>query len=407
MKTLRKVLETITEKLLMASGYITSITIILMVVFLFREGAGLFNTPDIEEGYVLAVNRENPVQKLSPQQVMQGFDGDIASWGTLGWGGGDSIRLFRLDDITAYATPEELGEKLENVPQCLSRIVASHKNIIAYLPKQLIAEDFAGRILDEGKITPASFLGGKLWYPTAQPAPQFGVLPLILGTLWVSIAAILIALPFGLAVAIYMAELAGHRLRNLLKPVIELLAGIPSVVYGFFGMIVLVPAVQAMVKSPFFKTVLHVKSGKGMSLFTAAVLLGIMILPTIITVSKTSLDAVPDSYYEGSLALGATHERSVFFASLPAAKSGILAAIILGVGRAIGETMAVILVAGNQTVIPKSITSGIRTLTSNIVMEMGYAGGLHREALIATGVVLFVFILIINLCFSALKRRKD
>lgn len=232
MKTLRKVLETITEKLLMASGYITSITIILMVVFLFREGAGLFNTPDIEEGYVLAVNRENPVQKLSPQQVMQVFDGDIASWGSLGWGGGDSIRLFRLDDITAYATPEELGEKLENVPQCLSRIVASHKNIIAYLPKQLIAEDFAGRILDEGKITPASFLGGKLWYPTAQPAPQFGVLPLILGTLWVSIAAILIALPFGLAVAIYMAELAGHRLRNLLKPVIELLAGIPSVVYG-------------------------------------------------------------------------------------------------------------------------------------------------------------------------------
>ena len=250
MKTLRKVLETITEKLLMASGYITSITIILMVVFLFREGAGLFNTPDIEEGYVLAVNRENPVQKLSPQQVMQVFDGDIASWGTLGWGGGDSIRLFRLDDITAYATPEELGEKLENVPQCLSRIVASHKNIIAYLPKQLIAEDFAGRILDEGKITPASFLGGKLWYPTAQPAPQFGVLPLILGTLWVSIAAILIALPFGLAVAIYMAELAGHRLRNLLKPVIELLAGIPSVVYGFFGLVVIVPLVQRTFSLP-------------------------------------------------------------------------------------------------------------------------------------------------------------
>ena len=274
MKTLRKVLETITEKLLMASGYITSITIILMVVFLFREGAGLFNTPDIEEGYVLAVNRENPVQKLSPQQVMQVFDGDIASWGSLGWGGGDSIRLFRLDDITAYATPEELGEKLENVPQCLSRIVASHKNIIAYLPKQLIAEDFAGRILDEGKITPASFLGGKLWYPTAQPAPQFGVLPLILGTLWVSIAAILIALPFGLAVAIYMAELAGHRLRNLLKPVIELLAGIPSVVYGFFGLVVIVPLVQRTFSLPVGETGL-----------AGAVILAIMALPTIITVA--------------------------------------------------------------------------------------------------------------------------
>ena len=190
-------------------------------------------------------------------------------------------------------------------------------------------------------------------------------------------------------------------------PAVQLLAGIPSVVYGFFGMIVLVPAVQAMVKSPFFKTVLHVKSGKGMSLFTAAVLLGIMILPTIITVSKTSLDAVPDSYYEGSLALGATHERSVFSAVFPAARSGILAGIILGVGRAIGETMAVVMIAGNQPILPKSLLSGVRTLTANIVLEMGYATDLHREALIACGVVLFVFILIINLCFSAVKRKAD
>ena len=163
----------------------------------------------------------------------------------------------------------------------------------------------------------------------------------------------------------------------------------------------------AMVKSPFFKTVLHVKSGKGMSLFTAAVLLGIMILPTIITVSKASLDAVPDSYYEGSLALGATHERSVFYAVLPAAKSGVLSAVILGIGRAIGETMAVVMVAGNQTWMPKGLFQGLRTMTSNIVIEMGYAADLHREALIATGVVLFVFILLINLCFSLVKGGKD
>ena len=183
----------------------------------------------------------------------------------------------------------------------------------------------------------------------------------------------------------------------------QLLAGIPSVVYGFFGMVVMVPAVQAMVKSDFFKDVLGVKSGKGMSLFTAALLLGIMILPTIITVSKASLDAVPDSYYEGSLALGATHERSVFFAVLPAAKSGVLSAVILGIGRAIGETMAVVMVAGNQTWMPKGLFQGLRTMTSNIVIEMGYAADLHREALIATGVVLFVFILLINLCFSIVK----
>ena len=165
--------------------------------------------------------------------------------------------------------------------------------------------------------------------------------------------------------------------------------------------------VQAMVKSDFFKTVLHVKGGKGMSLFTASVLLGIMILPTIITVSKTSLDAVPESYYEGSLALGATHERSVFYAVLPAAKSGVLSAVILGIGRAIGETMAVVMVAGNQTWMPKGLFQGLRTMTSNIVIEMGYSTDLHREALIATGVVLFVFILLINLCFSVLKGDKD
>ena len=204
-----------------------------------------------------------------------------------------------------------------------------------------------------------------------------------------------------------MSKFASPRINKVMLPAVQLLAGIPSVVYGFFGMIVLVPAVQTMVKSPFFKTVLHVKSGKGMSLFTAAVLLGIMILPTIITVSKASLDAVPDSYYEGSLALGATHERSVFYAVLPAAKSGVLSAVILGIGRAIGETMAVVMVAGNQTWMPKGLFQGLRTMTSNIVIEMGYAADLHREALIATGVVLFVFILLINLCFSLVKGGKD
>ena len=397
MKTLRKVLETITEKLLMASGYITSITIILMVVFLFREGAGLFNTPDIEEGYVLAVNRENPVQKLSPQQVMQVFDGDIASWGTLGWGGGDSIRLFRLDDITAYATPEELGEKLENVPQCLSRIVASHKNIIAYLPKQLIAEDFAGRILDEGKITPASFLGGKLWYPTAQPAPQFGVLPLILGTLWVSIAAILIALPFGLAVAIYMAELAGHRLRNLLKPVIELLAGIPSVVYGFFGLVVIVPLVQRTFSLPVGETGL-----------AGAVILAIMALPTIITVAEDAIRNTPRAMKESSLALGATHRQTIRKVVIPYSISGITAAVVLGIGRALGETMAVLMVTGNAAVMPHTLLEPLRTIPATIAAELGEApaGGAHYEALFLLGCILFLLTLVISISVEMINAKR-
>ena len=178
----------------------------------------------------------------------------------------------------------------------------------------------------------------------------------------------------------------------MLHPAIGLLAGIPSVVYGFFGLVVLVPFVREQF------------GGRGLSVLTASVLLGIMILPTIVSVSESAIRAAPESCYEGALALGATHERSVFFALLPAAKSGIFAAVVLGVGRALGETMAVMMVAGNQPVIPEKLTSGVRTLTTNIVLEMGYSTDLHRQALIATAVVLFVFILIINLCFSLLKR---
>ena len=196
------------------------------------------------------------------------------------------------------------------------------------------------------------FLLGTTWKPGNN---LYGILPMILGSIYVTAGAIIVGVPIGLLTAIYMSRFASPRINKVLLPAVQLLAGIPSVVYGFFGMIVMVPAVQAMVKSDFFKTVLHVKSGKGMSLFTASLLLGIMILPTIITVSKTSLDAVPQSYYEGSLALGATHERSVFCAVLPAAKSGVMSAVILGVGRAIGETMAVVMVAGNQTWMPKGL----------------------------------------------------
>ena len=250
------------------------------------------------------------------------------------------------------------------------------------------------------KIGPLNFLLGTTWKPGND---IYGILPMILGSIYVTAGAIIVGVPIGLLTAVYMSKFASPAVNKVMLPAVQLLAGIPSVVYGFFGMVVMVPAVQAMVKSDFFKDVLGVKSGKGMSLFTAALLLGIMILPTIITVSKASLDAVPESYYEGSLALGATHERSVFFAVLPAAKSGVLSAVILGIGRAIGETMAVVMVAGNQTWMPQGLFKGLRTMTSNIVIEMGYASGLHREALIATGVVLFVFILLINLCFSIVK----
>ena len=206
--------------------------------------------------------------------------------------------------------------------------------------------------------------------------------------------------PIGLLTAIFMARFCPKIYLQIYEACSDLLAGIPSVVYGFFGMVVLVPFVRN-----FFGQTLGF-GGNGSSMFTASVMLGIMILPTIISVGESSIRAVPNSYYEGSLALGATHERSVFCTIVPAAKSGIMAGIILGIGRAIGETMAVIMIAGNQPRMPKGIFEGVRTLTSNIVMEMGYATDLHREALIATAVVLFVFILIINLLFSLVKRRS-
>lgn len=236
------------------------------------------------------------------------------------------------------------------------------------------------------------FLFGKVWRPGNG---DFGILPMIVGSLYVTAGAIIIGVPIGILTAVFLARFCPEKIYPVVKAGVELMAGIPSVVYGFFGLVVLVPFVRNTI------------GGKGYSILTASILLGIMILPTIVNVSESAIRAVPKSYYEGSLALGATHERSVFRMVVPAAKSGIFAGVILGIGRAIGETMAVIMVAGNQPVLraPNELLKGVCTLTANIVIEMGYAQDLHRQALIATGVVLFVFILIINISFSLVKRK--
>lgn len=235
------------------------------------------------------------------------------------------------------------------------------------------------------------FLSGTKWKPAND---KFGIFPMILGSIYVTGGALIIGVPIGILMSIFMSKFCPRRIYRFLKPIVNLLAGIPSIVYGFFGLVVLVPFIRENF------------TGNGNSILTASILLGVMILPTVIGVSESAIRAVEESYYEGALALGATHERSVFTVIVPAAKSGILAAVVLGVGRAIGETMAVMMVAGNQARIPDSMFKGVRTLTSNIVLEMGYATDLHREALIATGVVLFVFILMINVAFSVLKHRK-
>lgn len=249
---------------------------------------------------------------------------------------------------------------------------------------------FANGVPAIAKIGISDFLLGQKWKPSNN---LYGILPFILGSIYVTAGSIVIGVPLALLLSVFLAFYCPKRLYPVLKTMVNLMAGIPSVVYGFFGLVMIVPLMRQL-------------TGKdGSTMLTASILLGIMILPTVTGVTESALRSVPTSYYEGALALGATHERSVFTAVFPAAKSGIMAGVVLGIGRSIGETMAVIMVAGNQTWMPQGLLKGVRTMTTNIVMEMGYAADLHREALIATGVVLFVFILIINLCVSALKRR--
>lgn len=249
---------------------------------------------------------------------------------------------------------------------------------------------FVNGIPAMGKIGVFKFLLGTEWSPSKG---IYGILPMIIGSIYVTAGAAVVGVPIGILTAVFMVYYCPAPIYKIVKPAVDLLAGIPSIVYGFFGLVVIVPVIQDLLGT----------SGKGV--LTASILLGLMILPTIISTAESSLRAAPDMYYEGALALGTTKERSIFGAVFPAARSGILSGVILGIGRAIGETMAVVIVAGNQAVIPKSLTDGVRTLTANIVLEMAYAAELHREALIATAVVLFVFILAINLCFSAIKRK--
>ena len=282
--------------------------------------------------------------------------------------------------------------KIQVVKENAAKVAFSFTAFVSILAVVLICLFlFANGIPGMTKIGVWDFLSGEKWKPGQK---IFGILPFIFGSVYVTAGALVVGVPAGLMTALFLSRFASKRAAKLLRPAVHLLAGIPSVVYGFFGLVVLVP----LVRENF--------GGTGSSLLTASMLLGMMILPTIITVAESALNAVPAAYYEGALALGATHERSVFHVVLPAAKSGVMAGVILGIGRAIGEATAVMMVAGNRTSMPKGLLKGVRTLTSNIVIEMGYAADLHREALIATAVVLFGFILMINVLTSILKRRN-
>jgi phosphate transport system permease protein len=399
MKKPRRILERITEAVFTVSGAVTTVTILLIVVFLFREGFGLFRSPAVERGYGLCVNAANPVSRLDPQQIKRIFDYQIVNWNEAG-GADEPIEVFRIDDIFSIYSDEELGAEndYDLMNRRLGEVVAARAGIIAFVPEEYLPEGMDGvKILRGGHITPASFFGGREWIPTATPAPQFGVMPLILGTLWVSVVAILIALPLGLGVAIYLSELAGDRVRKVLKPMIELLAGIPSVVYGFFGLVVLVPLVQRAFNLPVGETG-----------FTGAVILAIMALPTIITVAEDAMRATPRAMREASLALGATQWQTIRKVVVPCARSGISAAVVLGIGRAIGETMAVLMVTGNAAVMPRSLFEPLRTIPATIAAELGEApaDGAHYQALFMLGCILFVITLVISVTAEALSKQR-
>ncbi len=388
--------EKFIEGLLLMSGSLTTITVLLIVIFLFREGLGLFTTSPLENHNVIVVNKNNPVEHLTATQIKHIFDQQITNWKDLG-GKNDTILLFTINDLTAYFSEEEIGENFEYLPEKLNTLVDSIPNLLAVYTDKYLASDLKGKLVKVDKNNIPDFLFGKEWFPTAEPAVQLGVSPLILGTLLVSIFAILFALPIGIATAIYMAEVANERVRKVLKPIIELLAGIPSVVYGFFGLIVIVPLIHDVFNLPVGETAL-----------AGSIVLGIMALPTIITVSEDAIRNTPRSMKEASLALGANRWQTIHRVVLPYSMSGISAAAILGIGRAIGETMAVLMVTGNAAVMPHSLLQPVRTIPATIAAELGEApqGGVHYQALFALGCILFILTLVINIWVEKISAKR-
>ncbi len=402
-KPLQKFIEKSIESILLACSWFTSLIILLIIVFLFKEGFSLFEKSSLEEGNVLLLNKENPLNNISGSDLKNIFDQNISNWSEVG-GENLEINLFRIDDISNYFSDEELGDTLQNIPYCIGRLLDSLPGTIAFVPKNYINEayitehpEFKGKILNTSKISWKDFFGGKEWLPTAHPIAQMGALPLIMGTLWVSLLAICIALPLGLSVAIYMSEIAHPRFRKMIKPFIELLSGIPSVVLGFFGLVVLVPFVQITFNLPVGETAL-----------SGSLILAIMALPTIITLSDDAIRNTPKTMKESSLALGANHWQTIYHVVLPNAFSGISAAAILGIGRAIGETMAVLMVTGNAAVMPHSFLEPIRTIPATIAAELGEApqNGVHFTALFALACVLFVLTFIINLSVNLMGKKN-
>lgn len=396
MMAMKRFLEKAVKWLLTASGFVTSLVILLIIGFLFTEGAGLFREHVIEDGYVLALNSENPVRELSAADIKAVFDEDVTNWKE--FGGPDlAIETFRLEDADDYFTEEQLGPQYENAGTLIASLVGSRPGMVAFVPESMIPDGARLNFIEDNTISPGEVFAGAEWFPTATPAPLFGMWPLLSGTLWVSLFAILFALPFGISIAVYMAEVASEKVRNILKPIIELLNGIPSVVYGFFGLIVIVPLLQQVFGLPV-----------GESGLAGSIVLAIMALPTIVTVAEDAMRNCPRSLREASLALGATKWQTISRVVIPSSMSGIASGVVLGIGRAVGETMAVLMVTGNAAVVPTSILEPLRTIPATIAAELGEApaGGAHYQSLFLLGVILFFITFIINLSVEYISSRS-
>ena len=385
--------EKFIESLIQFSGIFTSITVLLIVFFLFREGAGLFSRKPLEEGYSIVLNPKNKVEGLTSQNIRGIIERDFTNWKQLG-GLDEKIIIFDFSELENYFTEEDLGADFEFLPDRIEEFISEKVGVFAIFPNDFLKPSLKPYPLDN--ISIGQFITNLDWYPTAEPSPQLGALPIILGTLWVSLGAMIFAIPLGICVAIYLAEVARKTERSLLKTIIELLAGIPSIVYGFFGLVLVVPMIQETFDLDVGETAL-----------AGSIMLGLISLPTIISLSDDFIRTTPIELKQASLALGASRWQTIIKVILPYSISGITSACILGMGRAIGETMAVLMVTGNSAIMPDSFFKPVRTITATIAAELGEApqGGIHYEALFMLGVCLFVFTFLLNITAGLIADR--
>ncbi len=391
---MKKKISLLWEGLITTAGFFSTLLVLSISFFLFREAYGFFGKPPVEEGYGIFLHESNSVQVISAADLKRIFGREITNWSELG-GADLLIEILSLSEIESNFKEEEIGSELEHLPEIVYQFSEKRPGILGFFPRKLL--DSRHRFIPIPDNHLLDILSGKDWYPSSSPIPSFGALPILMGSLLVSFGAALIALPFGLIAAIFLSEIATKQIKEVSLYLVELLAGIPSVVFGFFGLVLLVPLLQSWFSLD-----------QGESALAGSIILAIICLPTVITLSLDALQTVPKELKESSLALGATELQTIFRIMIPYAKSGISAAFILGLGRAFGETMAVLMVTGNAAIMPTGFLAPVRTITATIAAELGEApsGGMHFESLFVLGSILFIVTFCLNLVAGIFTVRK-